>query len=135
MEEGQAALQGTWKALTHTQPASGVQRQALGTLAAEGAGGVEAVPVGTDPGEDFALIHIWAVVDKEERTGLQAPRSGPLGHHLVLGEEGGGSASLGGSLGSPGAEEGESVLISEDFREGVQGSPPRHLPAHVRLEG
>lgn len=49
---------GTAHGLTHAQPARGVQRQALWTLAAEGTGSVVAAPVGTDPKEDLTLIHI-----------------------------------------------------------------------------
>lgn len=47
-----------WTALTHAQPARGIQRQTPGTLAAEGAGRVETASIGTEAGEGFTLIDI-----------------------------------------------------------------------------
>ena len=104
--KGRGPCVGTQPALTHAQPARGIQRQALKTLAVEGASGVEAAPIGTDPREDLTLIHIWAAAGKEERQGLEAPRScspGASGHHVVLGEgEGAAPASgAGRSWGRP----------------------------------
>lgn len=82
--------------LTHAQPARGVQRQALGTLAAEGAGSVEALPIGTDPGEDLALVHIWAGTEKEERQGLELLPWGSRTPRLPL-QRWGGTASASGA--------------------------------------
>lgn len=53
--------------LTRAQPAHGVQHEALGTPAVEGAGGVAAAPIGIDPRKDLTLIHIWEVASTEDR--------------------------------------------------------------------
>lgn len=116
---------GTPHGLTHAQPACGVQRQALGTLAAEGAGGVEATPIETDAGEHLALVHIWVVADKGRDEGWGLPGAGSSGPKLSLGRwQGTVPASGAGALwGRPGYQDGESLSISKDFREGPQAAP------------
>lgn len=105
--------------LTHAQPARGVQRQALGALAAEGAGSVEALPIGTDPGEDLALVHIWAGTEKEDSKGWSCSPggSGHPGCPCRGGKEQCQPWGLGSLRGRPGYQGGGiSVSTSKDFR-------------------
>lgn len=135
--KGRGPCMGTQPALTHAQPARGIQRQALKTLAVEGASGVEAAPIGTDPREDLTLVHIWAAADKEERQGLETPRScsrGASGHHVVLGEGEGAVPASGWQIArKTQVPRRENVSISNDFREGPQAAPM--TLAHVWLGG
>lgn len=110
--------------LTHTQPARGVQLQALGTLAAEGASSVEAAPVQTEAGEGLAFVHIWAVEGKTEREGWR-PLVIPLGvgkPRLSLGRKEGALARILGELRKRSSSQGGkiSVSISKDSREDPQ---------------
>lgn len=104
--------------LTHAQPARGIQRQAVGALAAEGASSVEAVPVGTDPGEDLAFIYIWAGTEQEEGKAWSCS-SGTWDSQVVPWEVGRNRASLGvwGTSGADlGTKEGKILSRSQDFR-------------------
>lgn len=108
---------GTAHRLTHTQPARGIQCQALRTLAVEGASSIVAAPVGTDPREDLTLIHIWAVAARRGE-GWRLPGAAPLGlgsPKLSLGrwEETQPASRAGESLGRFGYKEGGSLSQSQ----------------------
>lgn len=120
--------------LTHAEAAGGVQRQAAGALTPEGAGSVEAAPIGTDPGEDFALIHIWAGMEKGERQGLELPRWGFRTPRLSSGRRKWDSASFGG-WGISGKTPRKGNLYLDLKRLQDPRHPPRQAPARVQLAG
>ena len=122
------------RGLTHAEAAGGVQSQAAGALTAEGAGSVEAAPIGTDPREDFALIHIWAAVEKGERQGLELPRWGFRTPRLSSGRRKGDSASFGG-WGISGKTPRKGTLYLDLKRLQDPRHPPRQAPARVQLAG